>query len=66
MSAPKYLYTVYRNKDDRLMILDGTAKHCCEVLGLKQNTFYAYLSRKDGPYTILRSTRKAVEADMAG
>lgn len=64
-NKPRLLYTVYRNADDRLMILDGSIHDCMRVLGIRKNTFYAYKCRQDrSPYTIIKSTQKEVERDM--
>ena len=52
---PIFLYSIWRNGDDRLMILDGTADECCKVLGIPKKTFYEELSRTGGKgkkYTI--------------
>ena len=52
---PKYLYSIWRNEDDQLLILDGTSEQCCEILGIPKKTFYEELSRTGGKgkkYTI--------------
>ena len=52
---PKILYSIWRNLDDQLIILDGTADECCALLGIPRKTFYEELSRTGGngkKYTI--------------
>ena len=52
---PKVLYSIWRNLDDQLVILDGTAEECCALLGIPRKTFYEELSRTGGngkKYTI--------------
>ena len=34
------LYTVYDNKTDEPIIIDGTAKECAEAMGIKVESFY--------------------------
>ena len=54
------LYSVWRNSDDRLIILDGTAEQCCSVMGITKNSFYKLMcaSYGDDKYTIRKITRK--------
>lgn len=52
---PKVLYSIWRNRDDKLLILDGSADECCALLGIPRKTFYEELSRSGGngkKYTI--------------
>ena len=42
------LYSVWRNSDDRLLILDGTSDECARVLGITQRSFVERLSRTGG------------------
>lgn len=42
------LYSVWRNSDDKLMILDGTAEECCEILGINKKTFYPLVCKSAG------------------
>ena len=50
----RVLYSVWRNSDDQLIILDGTTEECCKALGVKPETFYRYacVSCDDTPYSI--------------
>lgn len=38
-------YTVWNNKTDELLILDGTSKECAEAMGVTLGTFYSYLCK---------------------
>ena len=38
-------YTVYNNKTDAPVIVDGTAKECEKAMGICENSFYCVLSR---------------------
>jgi len=58
-TEPFVRYTVYNNRTDELVVLDGTAKECAQRLGIGVNTFYGYISRikntgKPKKWTILR------------
>ena len=57
---PETLYSVWRNSDDRLLILDGTAEDCCSVMGITKHSFYRLMcaSCKDDRYTIRKITKK--------
>lgn len=53
--GPIILYSIWRNSDDRLLVLDGTAKQCCHILGITMHTFYGLVSRNasgEGKYTV--------------
>ena len=58
------LYSVWRNSDDKLLILDGTAEECCKLLNINKNSFYrlACVSGKGyvGLYTVRKATRNQV------
>lgn len=56
-----YLYTVYRNKDDRLIAFDVPSAQAINLMDVKPNTFYRILSMfggKNTVWTILRTLRK--------
>lgn len=38
-------YTVWNNKTDELVILDGTSKECAEAMGITIQSFYSYLCK---------------------
>lgn len=52
------VYTVYDNRNDEPIIVDGDARKCAEVMGVSRNTFYSSIGRtKSGfvkKWTILR------------
>lgn len=53
-----YLYSVWRNSDDRLLILDGTAEQCAKVMGIKLDTFWRFTTNKHGTaYTVQKIRR---------
>lgn len=43
--TPNLLYTVYDNKTDMPVIIDGTAKECAKAMGLKMSSFYPIVRR---------------------
>ena len=58
---PETLYSVWRNSDDTLLILDGTAEECSKVIGITMRTFVERLSRVGGDqekYTIRKIRRE--------
>jgi hypothetical protein len=66
---PTVLYSIWRNEDDALLILDGTADECCELLGISHRTFLERLSRTKGnqeKYTIRKAKREDVERECEG
>lgn len=69
MSRPKgipdTLYSVWRNSDDKLMILDGTVDEVCQLLGITKATLYTKASRSSDTtkYTVIRSSRKEIERE---
>ena len=51
-------YCVWRNDEfDSVVIIDGTADKCAEVMGITRQAFYAYLSRPVKEWTILPTER---------
>lgn len=46
------LYSVWRDSDDRLLILDGTAAECGECLGIRRDSFYRLMKNPRSGYTI--------------
>lgn len=60
----RFLYTVWRNSDDRLMILDGTADECAQAMNIQRGTFYIYLSRGCGEWTIVKKSICEIQADI--
>jgi len=59
-------YSVYRREDDRLMILDGTAKECSRVLGINVNSFHGLLCKtyRGNKWVIIRSDPEEIRRDM--
>lgn len=39
--TPEKLYTVYDNKTDMPVIIDGTAKKCAKAMGMALSSFYS-------------------------
>lgn len=65
-SKPYKLYTVYNNKTDFPIIVDGTAEECAAAMGLKTvgNFFNTVVRARNGylkKWTILDRKRKEVE-----
>lgn len=44
---PKYImvYSIWNNKTDELVILDGTAKECAKAMGMSDSCFRSTLSK---------------------
>lgn len=38
-------YTVYNNKTEEVVIVDGTARECAKRMGIKEESFYSIFSR---------------------
>ena len=62
---PQTLYSIWRDSDDSLIILDGTADQCCELLGVRKETFYRYACRSEEQkmYTIEKIIRVDAERE---
>lgn len=64
MSRPKgvnkTLYSVWRNSDDCLLILDGTAEQCAEAMDVSLKSFFKYVSWPDyqAKFTIRKTEQK--------
>lgn len=39
------VYTVYNNKTDRPVIIDGEARDCAKAMGISLSTFYSTVTR---------------------
>lgn len=62
----RFLYSVWRNRDDSLVILDGTAEECATAMGIKINSFYIFASRGgNGDWTITKQSIAQVEMESA-
>ena len=46
MNRWKKLYTVYDNKTDFPVIVDGTSEECARAMGITLSTFYKFISYK--------------------
>ena len=67
--AATTLYSVWRNKDDKLLILDGTAEECCRKLGISKNSFYRLCCASNGygnAYTVRKIKRSEAEQEADG
>lgn len=45
MNRWKKLYTVYDNKTDFPVVVDGTSEECARAMGIAFSTFLSYVSR---------------------
>lgn len=63
-----WLYSVYRNSDDRLMALDVKASEAMEIMGLKlKPSFYHFMSIRNGRgkfFTVTKKKKEEVEKEM--
>jgi hypothetical protein len=63
----RFLYSVWRNSDDKLMILDGTADECALAMGVKRQSFYVFCNRGgNGDWTITKKSIAEIEAETNG
>ena len=61
------LYSVWRNSDDELLILDGSVEQCCEAMGIKKSSFYAIICRSnkpDSPYTVQKRRSRRIIGEV--
>lgn len=60
-------YTVYNNKTDFPVIVDGDAKECAKAMGISMRSFYYTVNRvkngKNKKWTILKSHVNELEED---
>ena len=61
---PKYLYSIWRNRDDRLIILDGTVEQCCAAMHIKLSTFRFITSRHCKTYTVRKITEQELASEV--
>ena len=61
-------YSIYDNRTDMPIIIDGTAKECAEAFGTTTNSFYCMVNRvrlgKNKRYTVLTRMLDEPEEDM--
>lgn len=64
---PRYLYSVWRNSDDMLMILDGTADQCAQIMGISRQTFYKIVcwGGSNESWTILKNSVEEILTESA-
>lgn len=63
----RYLYSVWRNSDDRLMILDGTADECAERMGMNRQSFYVICNKGGNAiWTIQKTSVSQIKAEIYG
>ena len=61
----KARYSVWRNADDRLMILDGTSSECAERIGITRHAFYVMInSGGNQVWTVRKATLEEIEAEQ--
>lgn len=59
----RFLYSVWRNKDDQLIILDGTADECARLMGVDRLHFYHICKNGTDKWTIIKTPVAVVKAD---
>ena len=53
---PRKLYTIYRNKDDLLIVFEQPAGNCAEIMGISRTAFFSAISRNNhGKYTVIKT-----------
>lgn len=63
----KYLYSLYRNSDDRLLALDITASECAKIMGMEYMSFFHFLSvhnGRNGKWTVIKTSLEDIQADI--
>lgn len=63
-AEPTTLYSIWNNRDDSLIILDGTADKCSEMLGITKDAFYHIVCRGSQNYTITKAKRCEIEREV--
>ena len=60
-----YLYTLYRNSDDRQMVLDGRGSECARLMGVTYQWFYKLMMNggSNRKWTITRRRKDEDEED---
>jgi hypothetical protein len=58
------VYSVWDNRTDDIIIIDGTAKECAKAMGLTISSFYSTVTRAlkgiDNKYAILKFNRNSI------
>lgn len=63
----KYRYTLYRNSDDCLLLLDATAEACAALIHVSMNTLYKMsMVGGNGTWTIIKCSKEQIKKDMEG
>jgi len=63
----RFLYSVWRNSDDKLMILDGNAEECAAAMGVTMATFRTFCNKGgNGDWTITKKSIREIENDING
>ena len=63
------VYSVWRNSDDKLLILDGTVQECCELLGITPQAVRRLAVRTNktrndgGKYTVMKAKMEQVKRE---
>ena len=62
----RFLYSVWRNSDDQLMILDGTTEECCRRLHVKKASFRSMvcMSSDTTKYRIIRTNVDDIQSEV--
>ena len=63
----RWLYSVYRNDNDRLVVLDAPPQDAIRAMKVKPNTFYRILALSGGKnekWTIIRTEKNEVARQM--
>ena len=62
-----WLYSVWRNSDDQLVVLDGTVDQCCEMMGISKQYFFHISNdrlKKTNTFTIKRIRASELESEV--
>ena len=63
----RFLYSVWRNEDDRLMILDGTADECARIMQMERGSFYRICNGGgNGAWTVMKESVEEIQLEMNG
>lgn len=60
-----YVYTLYRNKGDQILVFDGKGAECAKAMGVTYQWFYKLMTKggKNRKWTIERRKKNEIEED---
>lgn len=65
-NSQKIRYSIWRNSDDALLILDGTTEQCCDIVGISPKTLWNIASAGGSDKYTVQKTIMHREDDDGG